>query len=228
MLAELDKQLEPITMRGRVAKLIRNAILTGKIQPGERIVEYLLSKRLGVGTSSVREALFELEREGFVRRVANKGAHVIKLSAADIVHIYRVRKELEVLAVDLLLERGGEIDLQVLQEPLDAMREAALAMELARFYESDLSFHKALWALSQNPYLVIGLEQIVVPLFAFSIMRNSHASKEELIKSVEQHERIANAIKTRNIAHARQVIQEIISVFSEQDSRDLQSEPDAD
>ncbi|MSO22799.1 MAG: FCD domain-containing protein [Acidobacteria bacterium] len=108
------------------------------------------------------------------------------------------------------------------------MSEAALAMELARFYESDLSFHQALWALSQNPYLVIGLEQIVVPLFAFSVMRNSHASKEELIKSVEQHERIANAIKTRNAVCARQVIHEIISVFGEQDSRALQSEPDAD
>jgi DNA-binding GntR family transcriptional regulator len=221
MLAELDKQLEPITMRGRVAKLIRDAILSGKIQPGERIVEYLLSKRLGVGTSSVREALFELEREGFVRRVTNKGAYVTKLSATDIAHIYRVRKELEVLAVNLLLERGGEIDLQVLQGPLDAMREAAEAMDLARFYENDLRFHQALWALSGNPYLVIGLEQIVVPLFAFSIMRNSHASMEELVKSVEQHERIASAIKTRNAAYAAQVIQEVISVFGEQDTREV-------
>jgi DNA-binding GntR family transcriptional regulator len=227
MLAEIDTQLEPMTMRGRVAKLIRNAILTGKIQPGERIVEYLLSKRLGVGTSSVREALFELEREGFVRRVTNKGAYVTKLSASDIAHIYRVRKELEVLAVDLLLERGGEIDPQVLQRPLDEMREAAEAMELARFYENDLKFHQALWALSENPFLVMGLEQIVVPLFAFSIMRNSHASREELLKSVEQHERIASAIKTRDAASARKVIQEVISVFGEQDTHDLKSESDA-
>ncbi len=68
---------------------------------------------------------------------------------------------------------------------------------------------------------MIGLEHIVVPLFAFSIMRNSHASRGKMLESVDQHERIVSAIRTRNADYARQVIQGVISVFGEQDTLDL-------
>lgn len=68
--------IETATKKDRISELIRQAIISGKLQPGERIVEMQLAKELGVGNTAVREALFDLESKGFVTRVANKGTFV--------------------------------------------------------------------------------------------------------------------------------------------------------
>src|SRR6476660_90744 len=85
--------LQRIVLKDRVAELIKEAILTGKLEPGDRIVEMKLASDLGVGTTAVREALFELESQGFVSRVTNKGTFVTELTADDIEQILRVRRE---------------------------------------------------------------------------------------------------------------------------------------
>src|ERR1039458_9231494 len=75
------------TKKQRIAEGIRKAILSGKLGPGDRIIETQLAKELGVGNTAVREALFELESKGFVRRIANKGTFVTQLTVDDVVQI---------------------------------------------------------------------------------------------------------------------------------------------
>src|SRR5688572_27557381 len=93
--------LRRVVLKDRVAELIKDAILTGKLEPGDRIVEMKLASDLGVATTSVREALFELESQGFVTRFTNKGTFVTQLAGEDIAQILRVRHELEGLAAEL-------------------------------------------------------------------------------------------------------------------------------
>src|SRR4051794_9424605 len=83
------------TKKERVAEAIQNAILSGKLSPGSRIVESQLAREIGVGNTVLREALFELESKGFVRRVANKGTFVTQLTLEDVEQIFCARREME-------------------------------------------------------------------------------------------------------------------------------------
>src|SRR5579859_7833774 len=87
--------IEPVTLKDLVSGAVREAILNGKLSPGDRIVEIKLAKQLNVGQNAVREALQELEFQGFVTKTPNKGTFVTDLSLDDINQIYRFRKEFE-------------------------------------------------------------------------------------------------------------------------------------
>jgi DNA-binding GntR family transcriptional regulator len=190
--------LKAITLKERIVDVIREAIASGKLDPGDRIIELKLAKQLGVGTTAVREALFELERTGFVKRVPNKGTFVTQVTSVDAQHIFRVRRELEGLAAELLTEHVTPPDLERLQQLVDEMKAAAEAARFETFYERDLDFHRALWLLSGNPFLVNVLETLVVPLFAFFIMRTRPDSRAALLLSAERHETLLRSLQAKH------------------------------
>src|ERR1035438_6338470 len=163
--------IKTVTLRHRIAEVIRRAIRSGNLSPGDRLVELRLAKQLGVGSTAVREALFELERAGLVTRIPNKGSFITKMTLEDAQQIFRVRKELEGLAVELAAEHMSPPDLDVLQGLVDAMKAAAETTDIERFYQADLEFHRTLWRLSNNRYLASSLETVVVPLLAFFLIR---------------------------------------------------------
>src|SRR6266436_3677345 len=134
--------LQRTVLADRVSDLIKEAILSGKLEPGDRIGEMKVASDLGVGTTAVREALFELESQGFVSRITNKGTFVTELTAEDIEQILRVRRELEGLAIELLQERGTEADFLALEKLVQDMRTAAVEGNFQGFYRSDLEFHR--------------------------------------------------------------------------------------
>ena len=203
--------LDALTLKDRVIKVIKEAILAGDLQPGARITELKLAGELRIGTTAVREALFELEALGFVARIANKGTFVTQLSPEDAQQIFRVRKELEGLAVELLQERVTEEGLDLLRRHAEGMRCAALASDLDAFYRCDLDFHRTVWRLSENRFLIKSLEQMVVPLFAFFIMRNRRDSRDEMIESVERHFDVLRALS--NDIDARKCMEESMQFF---------------
>jgi len=208
--------LQRIVLKDRVAEVIKDAILSGQLQPGDRIVEMKLASNLHVATSSVREALFELESQGFVTRVTNRGTFVTQLSKEDISQILRVRAELEGLAAELLEQRATESDVAALQAIVDEMRTAAADNDLERFYRCDLQFHRTIWSLSGNRHLVKALDLTVVPLFAFFIMKNPSDSVEALLESVEWHSRIVKAIASGH--EARRCMEAALRFFNEQEN----------
>ena len=84
----------------------KEQIFNGDLRPGERVVEQKFARQFGVGQNAIREALIELAHLGFVRRVPTKGTYVTKVTPEDAVKIARVRRALEGLAIELILERA--------------------------------------------------------------------------------------------------------------------------
>jgi DNA-binding GntR family transcriptional regulator len=209
-------KLGRVVLKDRVLVLIKEAILSGRLEPGDRIVEMKIANDFGVATTSVREALFELESQGFVTRVTNKGTFVTELSKDDIAQIVCVRQELEGLAAELAEQRATGDDIAALSAIVDEMYAAARANDLKQFYRSDLEFHRAMWAMSGNRHLTKALDTTVVPLFAFFIMRNPSDSVAELVKSVAWHKRIVDAIAHRQ--GARKCMEEALRFFSQQEN----------
>jgi DNA-binding GntR family transcriptional regulator len=205
-----------VVLKDRVSELIKNAILSGKLEAGDRIVEMKLAADLGVGTTAVREALFELEAQGFVTRLTNKGTFVTQLSKEDVAQILTVRRELEGLAVQLLEERATEEHIASMRRIVGEMRTFAGDNDIQSFYRADLEFHRTIWSLAGNRHLAKALDITVVPLFAFFIMKNPSDSVSQLIDSAEWHWRVVEAIANKE--NARACMESALQFFNEQES----------
>lgn len=131
------------TLRQLALEKMREAILTMKFRPGERLVERALCERLGVSRSVVREVLRHLESEGLVETIPNHGPAVAAPEPAKIAQIYELRSMLEALAARHCAARATTADLAALRTALEAVRDGYAAGEpftvlaaTAQFYEA--------------------------------------------------------------------------------------------
>ncbi len=187
------KLIQPVSKRDQVVTSFKEAILRGDIQPGETIVESKVAHQLGAGIPLVREALIELEHQGYVQKVPYKGTTVTRLERRHVEQIFRLRIELETLAIEWAKESVTPADIDYLRSVTLRMKQAAQALDLDRFYENDLAFHRKLWEMSGNPYLVESLERLVVPLFAFFVMKNRRA-RQSYLASAASHAALVEAL----------------------------------
>ena len=209
------KLIQPISKRDQVVASIKAAILAGTLQPGEAVVESRLAQQLGAGTPLIREALIELEHQGYVQKVPYKGTTVMKLERRDVESIFRLRIELEALALEWAKPKITEATLAELRRILGIMRRAAKQLDLAEFYEADLAFHRLLWKASGNPYLVETLERLVIPLFAFFVMKVSR-ERQYYLDSVASHERVVEAIPKLSTAALRKLMRESLAGWEDE------------
>lgn len=215
MKARVLQHIKPISKKDQVIEMIKGAILSGKMEPGDPIVENKVAQDLGVGTPLVREALIELEHKGFVQKFPFKGTSVTKLSPSEIEHIFRLRVELEALAIEWAKKNATAADIEELRQLADGMHRGAHEMALDSFYENDIAFHRKLWQLSGNPYLVDTLERLVVPLFAFFLMRNDR-DKENYLESAESHVEIIGFLPTLEEPELRRVVNKSLTRWKDE------------
>lgn len=108
-------------LRDSIADSLRESIISGKIKPGERLLEPIVAKQLGVSRTPVREAFFQLESEGLVEVMPRKGAIVSEISIRDAIELYSVRAVLEGLAARLAtnnISKNKINELKILNEKL--------------------------------------------------------------------------------------------------------------
>lgn len=207
------QKVEPVSKKTRVVQLLKEAILTGTIQSGEQIVEGKLAQQFGVGQGLVREALIELEHQGFVLRTPFSNTQVPKLSLEDAQNIFDIRIELEPLAVRLAGPNAGVKELSELQELVAKARKGAGKIELDQFFSNHLAFRRKIWELSGNRYLQSALERLTVPLYALYLIRGSH-NREGLLQSVveciEHQEKIMEAYRIGDFAKATAVARDFL------------------
>ena len=204
------KLIQPVSKRDQVVSSFKEAILSGIIQPGEAIVESKVAQQLGAGIPLIREALIELEHQGYVQKVPYKGTTVTKLERREVEKIFRLRTELESLAIEWARENVTPADVEDLRGITAKMKEGAQALDLDQFYQNDLAFHRKLWEVSGNEYLVECLERIVAPLFAFFLMKDRR-ERESYLFSAAQHEKIVEALPRLSGAKLRALMRNTVS-----------------
>jgi DNA-binding GntR family transcriptional regulator len=196
--------IQPISKRDQVVRAMKDAILSGTIAPGASIVESKIAQQLGAGVPLIREALIELEHQGFVQRTPYKGTTVTKLSPVDVRRIFALRVEMEALAIEWAKSHITDADVEHLRQTIRRMEEAANVLDLPQFYECDLAFHRKIWSLSGNPYLADALERLVVPLFAFFLMKTSR-QQASYVESACMHAKVVEAIPLMNAVELREM-----------------------
>ena len=202
-------QIEPVSKKDRAIAVLRDAIVSGLIKPGDPIVENKVAQQLGVGQPLVREALIELEHQGFVRRFPYRGTYVTKLTPEEVDQIFELRMELEGIAVDWAKQKATPRDIETLLQHVASMKLAAANEDVALFYENDLAFHRKIWELSGNKYLEEALERVVAPLFAFFVLR-AIKDRQPLQESAEMHERIIEAFHSPDGDNLRRFMKETL------------------
>ncbi len=212
------QKIEPISKKARIVASFREAIVSGSIRSGEQIVEGKIAQQLGVGQGIIREALIELEHQGFVQRTPFTGTQVTELTLQDAQQIYDVRIELEPLAFFLAGQNAQAQYISELREMAEKAKSASKAGNLDAFFENHLAFRRKVWALSGNRYLQQILERVVVPLYALYVIRQSYNLEgilQTTIDCTDHQDKILAAYEQKNFAEAREIARNFLIKMKE-------------
>jgi DNA-binding GntR family transcriptional regulator len=215
-LATKHSQQDLLLVKDNLAAYFREEIISGRFAPDEKIVEVQWAKLLKISQTSVREALNILLAEGFIQKGSGRTAQVTRLADEDITHSYELRAVLEGYAARIVAQK--KVHLGELEQTLSDMRSAIECHNLKAFYDRDLQFHLLLAEKTGNGTLVHALKRIILPLFAFVVMRvqGARTQDEQWIRSLEQHKRIIDALKTRDPVFAERLVTQTVSAFLEE------------
>ncbi len=195
-------------LREIVFETLREAIISGKLEPGERLMEIQMAEEMGVSRTPVREAIRKLELEGFVVMIPRKGAYVAGISLKDITDVFEVRAALEALAAGLAAERITDAEIERLERSLVAYSEQTNQQNIDGIVETDTDFHDLLYKASRNERLLMiitHLREVIQRVRTVSLSQPGR-SKD----AVEEHREIVDAIADRNVELAQTLAREHI------------------
>lgn len=200
-----DIPLSQRTSEG-VARVLRNEIFSGRMQPGEPLRERCLAEQLDVSRTPVREALFTLHSEGLVELSPNRGATVRTITSHEIVQIYSVRTLLESYAAGEAATCRTRADLEALadaQAKLERLSANGSAYEQAL---ADLAFHQIISDAAGSRLLRTIMGQVL----AFTVSFRSHYvySPERSQSAIAQHREILEALRDEDQQRSERLMRE--------------------
>ena len=203
------QKLQPVSKKTRVVSALKEAILSGALQSGDQIVEGKLAQQLGVGQGLIREALIELEHQGFVERSPFSWTQVTRFSNEDAEQIFEIRIEVEPLAFTLAGQKITPEQIVELHDLVAKAKQGAAAQQLDVFFENHLAYRRKVWELSGNRFLKETLERLVAPLYAIYLMR-ADFNREGLLQTIQacivHQEETLRAYEARNPQEAARIV----------------------
>lgn len=190
-----------LPLRDVVFQTLRQAILKGELQPGERLMEIKLAERLGVSRTPIREAIRKLELEGLVVMIPRKGAAVANITEKDTKDVLEVRRTLEMFAVEVACDRITEEQLEELKEAAKAFEASKGSMDVIRIAETDMKFHEIIYEATQNDRLVQMLNNLRENMYRYRIEYLKDPNYYDSL--VGEHREILKAIETNDKESAR-------------------------
>lgn len=181
------------TLADRVYSVLRDRIVHREIGPGVFIREQEVSQALGVSRTPVREALGRLASEGFAERIPHRGFRVPEESIDDLLELYPIVAELEVLAGKTALRRLDAGDLRMLREVQSRFEDAVHRDDPPAGIELNRQFHHLLLRKSGNRKLSELLDDLRSRILRLELWSFAHINQREA--SVRQHEDILDAIE---------------------------------
>lgn len=199
---------EYLPLRDVVFNTLRQAILKGELEPGERLMEIQLADRLGVSRTPIREAIRKLELEGLVLMIPRKGAEVAKISEKSLRDVLEIRRSLDELAIELAIQRMTEEDLLKLEEAQEAFRKAVSSSDAMTIAECDEHYHDVIYNATGNSRLVQILNNLREQMYRYRLEYIKDSDKRQIL--VVEHEQILKAIQGHRVNEAKIAIREHI------------------
>lgn len=193
--------LRPI--REIVLERLRKAIMSGKFEPGARLVEISIAEGMGVSRTPVREAFRQLEIEGLAENIPRKGTIVKGISKTDILEIYEIREVLEGLAFRLACSNISESQIIELKNKLSKMEKCLENDDIKKYWKLHGEFHESILCCSNNQRLIDQMRQIyeyLSKLRNFTVVMN----KRRII-AMQEHKALIEAFENRDDILAEQI-----------------------
>ena len=201
---------EYIPLRDIVFKTLREAIVTGELKPGERLMEIKLANEMGVSRTPVREAIRKLEQEGLVHLTARKGAEVAPINAKDLKEVLEIRKALEGLACQMACQNATSEDLMKLEDYNQDISKAIEDNDIEKIARLDVRFHEQICILSGNTQLIQILSRLKEHLYRYRLEYIADIKNKNTI--IEEHSRIIQDMIKKNEKAVRKDIEHHIEM----------------
>jgi len=218
----ITEKLTSATLRFQTSEKIRGGILSGSLKPGERLVERDLAEQLGTSLTVVREALVQLETEGFITKRPNSATHITQLGRSEIEQILVVRRVLEGFAFEEAARNATNGRISLLETLHQDAVEAARGSDYQAYIHADLLWHDAVWQTTGNEALRGTLRRLVLPLFGFSAIRVASREGFDLRQDAYSHLPLLEAIRKRDPEVTRRAFDVAYDAWS---ARLLEAEP---
>jgi DNA-binding GntR family transcriptional regulator len=184
------------TIASVIAKSLEEDIVLGRRHPRERLLEQDLSARFNTHRGDVRLALFELEKNGLIQRIPNRGAIVRDLTPKEVTEIYAVREELEVMAIRSIAFPVAPTDMEAMEEIQKKHSAAIDRGDLLAVFYSNLHFHQVMFGLCRNTCLIETIDHLAQK--AYGIRPYANSSPEALDRVRRDHLDMMEALRKSN------------------------------
>jgi DNA-binding GntR family transcriptional regulator len=197
------------TFADRAYAALRDVILSLDIynRSGEvRLDERQLASDLGISRTPVREAMVQLEREGFVRAVPRRGIYVVRKTKREVVELITAWAALECMAARLITQKATDEEIAGLRAMFATFENGRLHAKLDEYSEVNIEFHQTIIRMSGNQVLT----DLAANLFAHMrmIRRKTIGESDRADRSISDHMNIIRAIEARDTARAEALVRD--------------------
>lgn len=192
-----DMEINNTPLYNSLLGKLQKDILTGKLKPGEKLTEQNLCKTYGVSRTPVREALRQLETDGLVENILNRGAFVIGMTDQDYEDMFELRKAYEIQAVKWAIERITEEEMDKLEETFEFMEFYTLRNDIEKMLTINNGFHQVIYEASHNRML----QKLLSSYQTFLKYKGMDSVYDDNYLSIvlEEHRAIFKAFKDKDV-----------------------------
>jgi DNA-binding GntR family transcriptional regulator len=195
------------TFADRAYAALKSVILSLDIyeKPGDvRLDERQLASDLGISRTPVREAMAQLEREGFVRSVPRRGIYVVRKTKQDVIELITAWAALESMAARLITQNAADEEIATLRQMFTKFENGELHARLDEYSEVNIEFHQSIIRMSRNRVLIDLAENLFTHMRM--IRRKTIGQEDRADRSIRDHLNIIQALEARDTERAEDLV----------------------
>ena len=206
MVAPLD---DTSTFADRAYRALRDVIVSLDVYQSQgevRLDERRLAQDLGISRTPVREAMAQLEREGFVRSIPRRGVYVVRKTKREVIEMITAWAALESMAARLITRHASDQQIASLRAMFTTFADGQIDAKLDEYSEVNIGFHQAIIKMSDNKVLIDLAENLFTHMRM--IRRKAIGEDERANRSIRDHVNIIEALERRETERAEALVRE--------------------
>jgi DNA-binding GntR family transcriptional regulator len=204
---DLDPIDTSFSFKNKAYEALKNVIVSMDIYRSRsdiRLDERRLAQDFGVSRTPVREAMAQLEREGFVRSVPRRGVYVVRKTRAEVIEMITAWAALESMAARLITGNASDDEIASLRRMFATFEDGRVRAHLDEYSEVNIEFHQAIIRLSRNSVLIALAENLFTHMRM--IRRKTIGEKDRADRSIRDHMNIIEALEARDTERAEDLV----------------------
>jgi DNA-binding GntR family transcriptional regulator len=205
----VDPLASPASFKKQAYSALKSAIASMDVYRSHaeiRLDERRLAHDFGISRTPVREAMAQLEREGFVRSVPRRGVYVVRKTKREVIELITAWAALESMAARLITESASDEEVASLRKMFTTFEDGAVRAHLDEYSDVNIEFHQTIIRLSRNGVLAGLAENLFTHMRM--IRRKTIGEKDRADRSIRDHMSIIEALETRDTVRAEKLVRD--------------------